>query len=153
VVQNFFLSIKTLVAQITPPWRRGLGGLVAFVLIPLTPFLKGGMLRGSEFLSFNKNLSSTNYSPLAKGGGGDWHLIYYHNNLSFEEKSKFLISSLIVNTQLYTESVKFNTFYNRKVIIDGKGKIKSAILDSRDFGSVYTEDLTKIVRSRGFQKF
>jgi hypothetical protein len=48
--------------------------LINSVLIPLAPFNKGGILRGSEFFSFNKVFVCTNYSPLAKGVRGDWWL-------------------------------------------------------------------------------
>jgi SPASM domain peptide maturase of grasp-with-spasm system len=116
-------------------------------------FSKDPCIKWQSVLKNHSRVTSVTIFESENTNNPNWNLIYYNKKLSFEEKSKISISSLIVNTQLYTESIKFNTFYNRKVIIDGKGKIKRTILDSKDFGSVYTEDLTKIVRSIGFQKF
>ena len=62
-----------------------------------------------------------------------------------------------VNIQLFTESQKHNTDFNRKLHIGANGEIKNALLAPDVFGNINalenTEGILKIIETKEFQKY
>lgn len=58
-----------------------------------------------------------------------------------------------VNMPLYTESLHYNTFYNRKVCITSNGDIKNFFTSDKIFGNINKDSLQNIVTQLDFQKY
>jgi hypothetical protein len=71
MVQNFFLSIKSLFTQISPPWRKGVRGdwWLSFQS-PLPPFRKGEYFVVRNFFLSIKSLAAQISPPWRRGFGG-----------------------------------------------------------------------------------
>jgi SPASM domain peptide maturase of grasp-with-spasm system len=82
-----------------------------------------------------------------------YNLFYYKNSLRLKEVSKISLNSLIINIDLYTESLKFNNFYNRKIVIDENGNIKRSIYEEIIFGNINERSLVDIVTLRNFRNY
>ncbi|NJO18576.1 MAG: hypothetical protein HC877_23465 [Thioploca sp.] len=58
-----------------------------------------------------------------------------------------------VNIELFTESQKHNSFYNRKIIIDQQGNVRTSLLSDEIIGSVKHNTVFKLLRNKGFNKY
>ena len=58
-----------------------------------------------------------------------------------------------VNMPLYTESLHYNTFYNRKVCITSNGEIKNYFTSNEIFGNINKDSLQNIVTQPDFQRY
>jgi hypothetical protein len=76
-------------------------------------------------------------------------------NLKKEFKLKY--PQLMINQELYFESLNQNTFFSKKLIIDKKGEIKRALEDDQTFGNILEihrrEDFEKIYTNFEFKKY
>jgi len=79
------------------------------------------------------------------------NIVYYSKPVSYNESS-VNPQSLIVNMPLYTESLHFNTFYNRKLCIDNDGKIKNYLTQKRSFGNIFSDEIEDVISQKAFQK-
>ena len=79
------------------------------------------------------------------------------NSKSIHIKNKNKISFIPINYSFYTESLKYNTFYNRKMYIDINGNFSNSIITDDNFGNIYSayklNTLKKIILSEKFQKY
>ena len=75
------------------------------------------------------------------------------NSIDILEKYDINNPKLIVNTNYFTESLNFNTTYNKKVAINFLGHIKNILKDDQVYGNVNENKLTTIVHSKDFQKW
>lgn len=58
-----------------------------------------------------------------------------------------------INPVLYAESLKFNTYYNRKIFIDRNGMIKNGPLANEVYGNIYTNHSWKeLLKNAEFKK-
>jgi SPASM domain peptide maturase of grasp-with-spasm system len=58
-----------------------------------------------------------------------------------------------INPVLFAESLKFNTYYNRKLFIDKNGMIKNGPLSETVCGNVYTDPAwNKVIKNKDFKK-
>jgi len=58
-----------------------------------------------------------------------------------------------VNIQLFVESQKHNTFYNRKIFIDKDGQLKNSFFGNTTFGHIDSIDTCAIIETPQFQEF
>lgn len=61
-------------------------------------------------------------------------------------------SKLIVNRLYFTEALKHNPYYNRKVCIDRFGFVKNCLIHKQNFGSIYQQKISDIVHRNDFQE-
>lgn len=81
-------------------------------------------------------------------------LISIKTDLSVLENYKLIDSSLFrVNLPFFTESLDYNSYFNRKIIIDFNGNIKTDIYSAEGYGNIDTSSIKDIVKSTSFQKF
>jgi SPASM domain peptide maturase of grasp-with-spasm system len=78
-------------------------------------------------------------------------IVYYSKPVSYTECSVNL-QSLFVNMPLYTESLHYNTFYNRKLCIDKNGNIKNCLTQKKNFGNIFSDKIENIISKEAFQK-
>ena len=71
---------------------------------------------------------------------------------SISEK-KWDLNRLVVNNQFFSESIKHNTFYHKKIAIDSNGFVKNDLSLSETFGNVNTTNISNIVFSDDFMRF
>ncbi|PSL44652.1 SPASM domain peptide maturase of grasp-with-spasm system [Chitinophaga niastensis] len=64
----------------------------------------------------------------------------------------FPLNSYHVNLSFFTESLSYNTYYNKKVCISRNGDIKNCLSHAQSFGNVNTDDIAAIVNSKEFQQ-
>ena len=57
------------------------------------------------------------------------------------------------NIDLFTESQKFNTFFNRKLFVKPDGQIVKSLSDDRVFGHIELTDLKKLSKNKDYQEF
>lgn len=79
------------------------------------------------------------------------NLVYYSKSVSYIENSVEL-QHFRVNMQLYTESLHYNTFYNRKLCIDKNGNIKNYFTQNKSFGNIFSDKIEEVISKRAFQK-
>ncbi|NME72841.1 hypothetical protein [Flammeovirga aprica] len=59
----------------------------------------------------------------------------------------------IVNCiEFYYESLKYNTYYNKKISIDKAGNIKNCIKNDTVFGNVNTDNILDVISTKSFQE-
>ncbi|MEM1319337.1 MAG: hypothetical protein AAGG75_03725 [Bacteroidota bacterium] len=58
----------------------------------------------------------------------------------------------IITPEFFSESQKFNPFYNRKVCIDSYGKIKNCTTHTAHFGDVRVDRIAEVVKSDEFRE-
>lgn len=79
-------------------------------------------------------------------------------NICYYKKGiKFLNSVLspelfTINMPFYTESLKYNVFYNRKVCIDQYGNIKNYLSHNKIFGNIHSDNISDIISRKDFQR-
>ncbi len=56
-----------------------------------------------------------------------------------------------VNLPLYTESMHFNAYYNRKIAIDSNGNIKNCTAHNKSFGNISNNYLIDVINKNEFQ--
>jgi len=78
------------------------------------------------------------------------NIVYYSKPVCYDECS-VNPQSLIVNMSLYTESLHFNTFYNRKLCIDKQGNIKNYLTQRKSFGNFFSDNIEKVIRKKSFK--
>jgi len=79
------------------------------------------------------------------------NIVYYSRSVSYDECS-VNVQSLIVNMSLYTESLHYNTFYNRKLSIDKNGNIKNYLTQKESFGNIFSDKIEDVILKKSFQK-
>jgi SPASM domain peptide maturase of grasp-with-spasm system len=79
------------------------------------------------------------------------NIVYYSKPVFYDECS---INSQIfaVDMSLYTESLHFNTFYNRKLCIDKNGNIKNYFTQKKSFGNIFSDKIEDAILKKSFQK-
>lgn len=79
----------------------------------------------------------------------------YFSKLDFENVKNIENKELFVNINFYTESLKYNTFYHKKVSIDKDGGLKNNLICSENFGQYDIEknSLREIIKNDDFTKF
>ncbi|MDR1056352.1 MAG: grasp-with-spasm system SPASM domain peptide maturase [Prevotellaceae bacterium] len=73
-------------------------------------------------------------------------------NQNLQDKPVQEISYFTVNVKLYTESLHYNNYLNRKLYIDCFGNMKNAPEQLCDFGNVMKDKLEDVVKSEQFQR-
>lgn len=58
----------------------------------------------------------------------------------------------IVNLSYFTESQKYNTYYNRKLCVDFKGNIKNCLRHDVSFGNVNESSILSVITKNTFQE-
>ena len=58
----------------------------------------------------------------------------------------------IVNSEFFTEALRFNPYYNRKLCVDDAGNIKNCLLQPEYFANVNTTRLADVLQTPGFQE-
>jgi len=79
------------------------------------------------------------------------NIVYYSNPVFYDECS-VNIQSMVVNMALYTESLHYNTFYNRKLSIDKNGNIKNFLTQNESFGNILSDKIEDVILKKTFQK-
>jgi SPASM domain peptide maturase of grasp-with-spasm system len=72
--------------------------------------------------------------------------------LTKNDCGEICVSSFSVNTQHYTESLRFNSCLNRKISVDSQGFIKNCPSQESNFGHIKTDDLREVVKDSQFQR-
>lgn len=67
-------------------------------------------------------------------------------NVSYSHQKLFL------NIGFFTEALKYNCYYNRKVSIDINGNIKNCLRQTNSFGNVNTNRITDVISGIDFQE-
>ena len=67
-------------------------------------------------------------------------------------EAAFRSDKLYISTPFYTESLRFNPFYNRKVCVAADGAIKNCLDHAASFGNVCTELIADVVSQAEFQR-
>lgn len=62
------------------------------------------------------------------------------------------INDFVLNQKAYTESLKYNLFFNRKVYVDNVGNIKNYYNSKNIFGNIDKDDIKLIVDSKSFKE-
>jgi len=79
------------------------------------------------------------------------NMVYYSKSVFYNECS-IHPQSLVVNMPLYTESLHYNTFYNRKLCIDKAGNIKNYLTQTKSFGNIFSDKIEEVISKKTFQK-
>jgi SPASM domain peptide maturase of grasp-with-spasm system len=79
------------------------------------------------------------------------NIIYYSKSVSYTECS-VNFEHLQVNMPLYTESLHYNTFYNRKLCIEKNGNIKNYFTQKKSFGNIFSDNVEEVISKKPFQK-
>ncbi|WBA44261.1 hypothetical protein [Hymenobacter canadensis] len=69
------------------------------------------------------------------------------NELESSDRNKY-----IVDVDYFTEALKYNPYYNKKVCINSEGEVKNCLHHKKSFGHVGVNPLEQIISSREFQK-
>jgi len=80
-------------------------------------------------------------------------VIFETDTLDTLEEKSIKDVRYIVNLKYFTESLQYNTAYNNKIAINKQGDIRNILLDKTSYGNIKNQQLTKIARSKSFQKF
>lgn len=68
------------------------------------------------------------------------------------DKEGFSKKRYIVNRSFFSESTKFNPFYNKSVSVTMSGDIKNSLFDTKIFGNVNEMEILDVVNNDDFQK-
>jgi len=79
------------------------------------------------------------------------NIVYYSKPISYDE-CYINPESLIINMSLYTESLHYNTFYNRKLCIDKNGNFKNYFTQKESFGNIFSDKIEDVILNKSFQK-
>jgi SPASM domain peptide maturase of grasp-with-spasm system len=71
----------------------------------------------------------------------------------FADLSKISINNFRVNLPLYTESLKFNAFFNKKIIIDSKGNVLKSMYNSESYGNIYKTKIIDIYNNTDLKEY
>jgi len=113
-----------------------------------------------ELKSILKNNPRINYILLYEAScqkvisedGVRGNLVLYNKSISWS-RTYINPQDFSVNMPLYTESLHYNTFYNRKVCITVDGDIKNYFTSERSFGNVKKESIRDVISQAEFQKY
>ena len=79
------------------------------------------------------------------------------SNKKFKYRSDKNFEDLNVNITLFSESKKYNSYFNRKLYIDEEGNIKNTPESTEIFANIYhlkkTDDIIEIINNAEFQKY
>lgn len=80
--------------------------------------------------------------------------LFYHTE-SLEPNTSHVVNvgNFVVNMQMFTESQQHNTFFNRKIYINGNGAIQNAPNCDKIFGSVQKDSLAEMLTNDDFTKY
>lgn len=87
---------------------------------------------------------------------------YYGVQRIFSSKNKLnfnndkTINNFRANFSLYNESIKFNSYFNKKLYVSSLGEIKNSRESTENFGTISdlsVEDLRNKIKSKKFQKY
>ncbi len=90
-------------------------------------------------------------APLEKGLSNPVQFV--KETLAQLENNSKNTDKYIVNIPYFSESLQYNTLYNKKVAINYDGDIKNILNDSRTFGNVKQTSLQEVVNSTEFQRY
>lgn len=79
-------------------------------------------------------------------------VFYTEDDICVRNKNKILIEYFSSNIPLFTESLKFNTYYNRKLSIDADGNIKNSPEHENNYGNVKNIKLKNVILKDEFKK-
>lgn len=71
----------------------------------------------------------------------------------FNKTSKITTSSFGINIKLFSESLSFNTYYNKKLIINKDGDIVRSLYENRTFGKINRVNLNKLIESKVYRRY
>lgn len=74
---------------------------------------------------------------------------------TFFENQQKRPESFNVNISLFTESIGFNTYYNRKLIISASGSLKNSRYGMKSFGNIYelnSEQILEVLKQSNFSE-
>jgi len=75
------------------------------------------------------------------------------NYTKLADLSKISINNFRVNLPLYTESLKFNTFFNKKIIIDSRGNVLKNMYNSETYGNIYRTKIIDIYNKTDLKEY
>lgn len=78
------------------------------------------------------------------------NICYYNKGIEFLN-SVLSPELFTINMPFYTESLKYNVFYNRKVCIDQYGNIKNYLSHNKVFGNIHDDNISDIISREDFQ--
>lgn len=81
----------------------------------------------------------------------DGNILYTKKNIT--QINNYNKENTIVNSiEFYYESLKYNTYYNKKISIDKAGNIKNCIKNDTVFGNVNTNNILDVISTKSFQE-
>jgi SPASM domain peptide maturase of grasp-with-spasm system len=78
---------------------------------------------------------------------------YTENSISLRDENQVSSDYFVTNIMLFTESQKYNTYFNRKLCIDSHGDIKNSPEHNTNFGNVRNVTLNDAIERVGFKDF
>lgn len=93
----------------------------------------------------------SSHTQILSQSGVRGNIVFYNKDIDYA-KSNIHWGNINVNMPLYTESLHYNTFFNRKVCINEEGDVFNYFTQNESFGNIHTEKLEKIIKKRNFQK-
>lgn len=79
----------------------------------------------------------------------------YYSGKDISARKNNLISTdyFVINLSFFTESQRFNTYYNKKLSIDVNGCIKNVPEQIHDYGNIKSRRLDEVIESHKFRSF
>ncbi len=102
--------------------------------------------RLSSIVMYNSPKNLINYNVEVK-------LFYTEEDISVRNKTIIYSQYFALNISAFTESQKYNTYFNRKLCIDAVGNIKNSPEHERSFGNIKNITLKDAINSKGFKDF
>lgn len=69
---------------------------------------------------------------------------------SVEDLNSISQEFFTVDRSLFIESIKYNTYYNKKLLIDKNGEIKKSYFDDKTYGNIHNCNLEKLASNENF---
>ena len=81
------------------------------------------------------------------------HIVYTTDSFIINDSSKIKLENFVPNILLYTESLNYNAYYNKKIVIDQNGWIRPSFFESTFFGKVGDKSISLILKNSKFAKY
>ncbi len=115
------------------------------------------LISSSEFYASNKLITVTitnckKFQLINKSSEIPFNILFLKNDIKEIFENRFVDSNYFtVDIRLYTEALTYNTFFNRKIIVDEKNNILKALTGDTYF-NLADVDMAKLVETVNFQK-
>jgi SPASM domain peptide maturase of grasp-with-spasm system len=76
---------------------------------------------------------------------------YTENNISLRNENEISSNYFVTNILLFTESQKYNTYFNRKLCIDSQGNIKNSPEQIKDYGNISNNTIVTAMEHPDFK--